>query len=526
MTLSRPFVSAMLFAALCAPANSAAQAARPATAGGSVLAQARRRLAANDFQGAREMYARAVATRGAAALSEQDTLGYATALARTGDAPQALAQITSGLQRYPRSAALYDADGTLLAQTGDLNAAIPMFRKAVEFGPGSARATFHLGTALLETGNAAGAIPVLQKAAQQAPADFETQLQLGRALSEQHEDAEALVHLHRAADLLPAGAPPQATYALGLALQSSGDAKAALPLLDAAVGRNGGAGSSELLNDALAHMQTGDAPGAIEIYKEALAIGPDTPTLREDLGAAYLQQADLNDAVSQFQAGLAQDPQNPQLHYDLGLAYKLKDDLAAAVPEFQKAAQLDPSLQDPPYTLGLIYMQQGKFPDAATEFRKAVALQPANGDAWALLGDVLKQSGDNTGALDALQHAIALQPNQPSLHIQLAAIYMGAGDRAKAIEERKTAAELSRAAVSRQRASFALKSGLALMQEGKLPEAITQLTTAADADPSSPEPHRALADIYRRQGRTTDAAMESRRAQALAAAARSSPKAF
>jgi tetratricopeptide (TPR) repeat protein len=228
-----------------------------------------------------------------------------------------------------------------------------------------------------------------------------------------------------------------------------------------------------------------------------------------------VQQANLDDAIVQFKAGLALDPDSAHLHYDLGLAYKLKDDLTAAVPQFEQAAKLDPTLPDPAFTLGVIYMQQGRTDEAIARLRQATILAPQNGDAWSLLGSLLKDSGDGPAAADALRHAIALEPEQPSLHIQLAALDAQAGRSADAAAERKIAADLSRAAMNQQRASFALKSGRSLLEQNKLPEALLQLTNAAQADPKLAEPHRLLAEIYTRQGKPADAALERKQAAAL-----------
>jgi protein O-GlcNAc transferase len=128
---------------------------------------------------------------------------------------------------------------------------------------------------------------------------------------------------------------------------------------------------------------------------------------------------------------------------------------------------------------------------------------------------VLKDSGDPKGATEALQRAIALEPNQPSLHVQLATLESQAGDKEAAAAERKIAAELSREANSRQRAGFALNSGRVLLQQNKLDDAILQLSTAAQADPSLAEPHSLLAEAYARQGKSADAALERQRAAAI-----------
>ncbi len=469
-----------------------------------------------------QTFRNSLAKPGAPPLSDKDALTFATDLARLGQTQAAEDQLQSALTRSPNSAPLNDAQGTLLAQSGKLEAALDYFQRAVYIAPTFGLAQYHLGTALLALHHAPDAITPLRSAEAAIPNSFDVELQLGSALSATGQDEEALQHLHRSAELRIASTSPDALYALAMALQASGDAKGSLPLFEAATtspnASANASGSAALTNYALAHVQTGDAIGALPLYARALALGPDTASLREDYGVAYLQQSDLDHALEQFHAGLALEPENAHLHYDLGLALKLKDNLTAAVPEFEKAAALDPQLPDPAYTLGVIYMQEGRYPEAIADLKRAAELQPKNGDAWALLGSVLKDSGDAAGALDALQHAIALEPDQPSLHIQVATLDIQAGKREEAAAERKIAAALSRAANNRQRASFALKSGRVLLDQNKLADAILQLHNAVEADPSSAEAHRLLAQAYTRQGKTEEAAAEQKRVTELASA--------
>jgi tetratricopeptide (TPR) repeat protein len=471
------------------------------------------------FDVAVRLFKQALSGASAPQLAPVEAVAYATALSATGDAAKAQDTLSTALQSSPDSVELQDALGTVLAQQQQLDEALPHFQRAVQIEPSLALAQFHLGTALLALGRPSDAIAPLQLAATARPEDFNIHLQLGRALSAMGQDEAALKELHSAVRLRAGITNLQALYALALALQASGDAAAALPIFadatQSASAWPSAAYNSALTNYALARVQTGDAKGALPLYAQALTIGPDSATLREDYGAAYLQQSDLDHAMEQFRAGLAIEPGNAHLHYDLGLALKLKDNLSAAIPEFERSAQLDATLPDPAYTLGVIYMQQGRFPDAAAQLKHAVALQPGNVDAWALLGSVLRESNDPAGAMDALKHAIALDPKQPSLHVQIAALEAQAGQKDEAAAERKLAAELSRVVVSRQRASFALKSGRALLAENKLDDAIVQLNNAVQADPTAAEPHQLLAEVYARKGNAADAALERQRAQAL-----------
>jgi len=456
-------------------------------------------------------------------LSADETIAFAKSLSAVNRGAEAEVQLEDTLRRTPDFAPLHAALGALLAQAGHTEQALAHFQEAAALEPGQPETQYLLGAALLSLGHAEEAIAPLGLAVAAMPNRFEAHLQFGRALSATHRDKEALVELHRAAELRGPDAAVDATYALALVMDASGDAAASLPLFAAATGAAAGSalGNAALINYALALVQTGDASGAVRLYERALVLGPDSATLREDYGVAYLQQADLDHAILQFRAGVAMAPQSAQLHYDLGLALKLKDDLNGAIGELTRAATLDASLPDPAYTLGVIYMQQGRFAEAAAQLHIVTALQPANGEAWAMLGGVLKDADDSAGAIDAIHHAAALEPEQPSLHVQLAALLVRTGQPAQAAAERKLAADLSRAAVSKQRATFALKSGRALLAEGKLPEAIVQLKTAADADPRLAECHALLAEALSRQGKLAEAALERQRADALQATAAS-----
>jgi protein O-GlcNAc transferase len=307
----------------------------------------RAEVEAGGFMDAVPLFRAALESSPPPVLSEEESLAYAKALAGTGDLTSADSALRNALGSAPDSARLNDALGTLLAQGGQLDQALPFFRHAIANDPAFARAQYHLGAALLASDQPQEALAPLEAAAISAPNSFDIELQLGLALSGLHKDTEALSHLRKAAELRTSTTPPAPTYSLALALQASGDPKAALPLFEIALTDASVANSSALINDALAHVQTGDATGALPLYNRALKAGPDSAILREDFGVAYLQQADLGHAIEQFKLGLALEPENAHLHYDLGLALKLKDDLSAAIPEFERSAQLDPTLPDP-----------------------------------------------------------------------------------------------------------------------------------------------------------------------------------
>ncbi len=160
-------------------------------------------------------------------------------------------------------------------------------------------------------------------------------------------------------------------------------------------------------------------------------------------------------------------------------------------------------------------MQQGRFDDAAVQLKMALDRRPDNGDGWAMLGSIYKQQARYDEAAAALKKAIALLPNQPGTHITLAAVLQEQGKKEEAAAERKTAADLTRIAVNRQRATFATNTGNLLLQKGQIADAIDRYQDAISSDPTYAEAHTQLAAAYERQGRAADATSERAKAAAL-----------
>jgi Flp pilus assembly protein TadD len=454
-------------------------------------------------------------------LPPDAAVAVAAALSETGDAAEAESVLRQAVEASIASrhetAPLYDAYGTALARNQKYAAAATQLQRALLLDDRSASAHFHLGSVELLTNHPQEGLADLDRAHALDPQNIQYTLALAQALTANGEDTRAVEVLRAILPVVTATSQAiEIKYRLALALQSSGDAKAALPLFTEVVAARP-TDASALTNAGLAHVQVGDAKGGIPLYLQALKLTPSDSTLREDLGAAYLQQADLDHAIEQFRAGIAVDSGNAQLHYDLGLALKLQDDLTAAVPEFERAAEIDPALPDPPYTLGIIYMQQGQFEKAASSLEKATALRPGNGDAWATLGSVYEQMQRPDKAEPALRQAIALLPQQPSPHINLATILAARGDKEGAAAERKIGAALTRATVNRQKANFGLDSGTLLMKRGQTSDALVQFQSAVEADPGYAAPHKALADALDRSGRKAEADEERKKAAAIEA---------
>jgi Flp pilus assembly protein TadD len=93
------------------------------------------------------------------------------------------------------------------------------------------------------------------------------------------------------------------------------------------------------------------------------------------------------------------------------------------------------------------------------------------------------------------------------------------GDKQAAATERKQAADLTRVAVNRQRATFATNTGNMLIAKGQVADAIERYQEAVASDPTYADAHSGLAAALARQGRSAEAAAEREKATALDRAA-------
>jgi len=446
------------------------------------------------------------------ALSHE-ALGKQLATKDQAEARRQYEAALAGMSDAASQARVQDELGSLLGYQKMWPEAEAAFRAEIGLTPEEAGGHLHLGIVLVEEKHLDDGISELETALAKAPGGM-AEFQLGHALTVAGRDEEAVPHLEAAYQATPQ--PRGAALELAMTEQRMGREEESIAPFRQVVELEPH-NAMALTNLGLALTETGKAKEALQFFDRALKEDPQDPVLHEDYGVACLQQSDFDGAIREFEQAQHLDPTSSQLHYDLGLAYKLKDRMDDAVRELLKASELDPTLPDPPYTLGILYMQTGKLDLAVDQLRAALVLRPTNGDGWAILGSVLKQLDRRDEAIEALRKAIALLPAQPGPHLTIAGVLSEQGKHDEAVAERKIAANLSRTAVNRQRASFNTNAGNQALLRGAISEAVGRFQDAIAADPTFVDAHRQLAVALAREGRTDEAAAEQAKAAQLEA---------
>jgi Tfp pilus assembly protein PilF len=122
----------------------------------------------------------------------------------------------------------------------------------------------------------------------------------------------------------------------------------------------------ERLNYGLALLRAGDMKNGMAELERVQKQDPKLPYTWFNLGIAYKKSGDFDKAQAQFEQMVRLAPDEPASHYQLGALYKSKDQTDAATREFEKARDLNPRLAGPHFQLYGLYRQAGR-PESAAE---------------------------------------------------------------------------------------------------------------------------------------------------------------
>ena len=489
-------------------------------------------------------------------------LNLGIALRNRGDAQGALVHLRRVAKAEPRNAAVQVELGQTLRQGGDLAGAAAAFDRALEIDPELSDAYYGLGSTLKQQSTAAHKLPTellgpgdeFYKRAKEAAArgdlsaakeqlfqclradenHADAHSLLGYLLGQEGELAPALAHLERAVALRPDSA--EAHYNYGAALWYSGAKEKSVSELEKSVQLDP-AGSSSYALLGMALRETGDLAGARRNLERAIALSPTTSATFVDLGIVFLRQGTLDRALGQFHAGLnatssapvpdweaairglrdviAKNPKRADAHNVLGLLLGRKGAASGEVlAELREAIRLRPDYAEAHNNLGLVLAQSGEDEKAIAEFREAVRIQPAYADAEANLGAALMLT-DVEQAIVELEKAVSLDPTLVKAQFNLAEAYGSSPSHGleKQIEQLRKVISL---APDFARAHLAL--GKALLQSGKVNDALPELQDATRLDPKSGESHYQLGLALARAGKQQEGAAEVQKGRELSSA--------
>ena len=243
---------------------------------------------------------------------------------------------------------------------------------------------------------------------------------------------------------------------------------------------------------------------ALYFARAVTACGASAPLLLA-LGQAQLLAQHPAEALTTLERIPSSDSEYPAaLKVKAKALYLLQRD-AEAVDALKQAASRTPSDAEIPYDLGRIYYQIGRHADAAAAFREATTLDPRAYKAWDNLGLAMEALGDVAQAQQHYLKALALvhkdHPRYDVVYANFADLLIRQGDYRRAFD---LAAEAAQRNPDEPRNFFL--AGKALVHLGQDGVSVKWLEQAARLNPDYPEPLYVLAQVYRRLGRSDEAA--------------------
>jgi len=141
-----------------------------------------------------------------------------------------------------------------------------------------------------------------------------------------------------------------------------------------------------LLASAQQAQAGGDFKAAADFYQKAVAIHPEIPELRANLGLMYYQTGQDDRAIDAFRQALRLKPALLVPNLFLGLDYVRLKRFNDAIPHLKRAALLNATDTQAQLGLGQAYAGIGKTRLATDSYLRVVRLDPKNADGWVHLG--------------------------------------------------------------------------------------------------------------------------------------------
>lgn len=180
---------------------------------------------------------------------------------------------------------------------------------------------------------------------------------------------------------------------------------------------------------------------SVALFRRALVVNGDDPTIRNYLANAYRAAGALNEAIAQYEAILKVAPESAAFHYRLGYLLMQQGRSEAAQASFANVLRLDPKHAGAHMGLALLLVVEQKIEAGQNHFMEAMLLRPGDREIRASLAEALRLLGPDRVRASLLEQ-LKRQPSA-EVHAQLAMIALTQREYAEALRELEAARTLN-----------------------------------------------------------------------------------
>jgi tetratricopeptide (TPR) repeat protein len=153
---------------------------------------------------------------------------------------------------------------------------------------------------------------------------------------------------------------------------------------------------AQLFAQAAQEINSGEYSAAIDTYKSALSIQPDSPQALSNLGVAYHLAGRFPEAVETLKKALKLNPEGVPANLILGMDLIRLGKPQEALPPLQKVLKRDPHHRDALLAEASAYFALHDFDSATRVYQTEVTVRPDDVDAWYGLGLCFEHLAETT----------------------------------------------------------------------------------------------------------------------------------
>jgi tetratricopeptide (TPR) repeat protein len=194
-------------------------------------------------------------------------------------------------------------------------------------------------------------------------------------------------------------------------------------------------GPSEQTLSMLGHssLRRGRTAEALDYYREAARLYPDSYSARLELAAELRGDADAEEAVTHYRAAVRLKPD--ELYPRRQLAEKLAviGRHAEAMEQYRRVVALDPSRAGPRINLAVLLVEDGRLDEAEHQLQEALEQDPSQAYAWFARAVIAERRNDPRAAMAHYRRSVELAPRNAEAHNNLGILAAQAGRTDEAI---------------------------------------------------------------------------------------------
>ena len=343
--------------------------------------------------------------------------------------------------------------------------AISEFEAALKAQPGNPQVPYNLGVALRLWGDPDGAEAALRNALRFRPNFPEAHLALGSVLADR-----------------------------------PGSEQLGLPEFELAAAQNPSYAEA-YYNIGIIHWKTNNLEQAVDSFRKAAELRPESAQFRLKHGEALLRAGKLKEAEHELESAVKLDPKNRTASYELGLVEGRTGEKEKAAVRMEIVRRLQGSSAEMPersqldYNEGVDALEQGQTDRAILKLTEALEGTHKDALVRTALGIAYERKGDLLAARTQLQRVIHADPTSIDGHLNLGVVFMREGNAPRAEQEFQTVLSLD--------PGFAegyYNLGLTKAAQKDWAHAAALLRQSIRLNPSNARAHLALGRVLRDSG--------------------------